>query len=95
MTNISKRLGVAKSTVTGLVNKLKEDELVDYKVSEEDRRVRLLTITEHGESVIKGVIERRIQFVEKMFNDIDPFLTDEFRKVLRIIVKSFEEQDKE
>lgn len=95
MTRISKRLGVAKSTVTGLVSKLKDEGLVDYKISEEDRRVRLLTITDHGETVIKGVIARRIQFVENMFEPIDPFLTDEFRKVLRIIVKSFEDRDRD
>jgi DNA-binding MarR family transcriptional regulator len=95
MTHISKRLGVAKSTVTGLVTKLKDEGLVDYKISEEDRRVRLLTITDHGEIVIKGVIARRIQFVENMFEPIDPFLTDEFRKVLRIIVKSFEDRDRD
>ncbi len=92
MTNISKRLGVAKSTVTGLVTKLKAEKLIEYNISEEDRRVRRLKITEHGERVIKEVIRRRIKFVDKMFSTIDPFLVDEFRQVLRIIVKSTDER---
>jgi DNA-binding MarR family transcriptional regulator len=92
MTSISKRLGVAKSTVTGLVNKLKDERLVDYKISDEDRRVRRLKITEHGEEVIKEVIKRRITFVEKMFSTIDPYLVDEFRQVLRIVVKTCDER---
>ncbi|MEA1884377.1 MAG: MarR family transcriptional regulator [Thermotogota bacterium] len=92
MTSISKRLGVAKSTVTGLVNKLKDEKLVDYKVSDEDRRVRRLKITKHGEEVIKEVIKRRITFVEKMFSTIDPYLVDEFRQVLRIVVKTCDER---
>lgn len=94
MTNISKRLGVAKSTVTGLVTKLKGEKLIEYRISEEDRRVRRLKITKHGEEVIKEVIRRRIKFVEKMFSTIDPFLVDEFRQVLRIIVKSCDERKK-
>jgi DNA-binding MarR family transcriptional regulator len=92
MTSISKRLGVAKSTVTGLVNKLKDERLVDYKISDEDRRVRRLKITELGEEVIKEVIKRRITFVEKMFSTIDPYLVDEFRQVLRIVVKTCDER---
>jgi DNA-binding MarR family transcriptional regulator len=65
---------------------------VDYKISDEDRRVRRLKITEHGEEVIKEVIKRRITFVEKMFSTIDPYLVDEFRQVLRIVVKTCDER---
>jgi len=91
MTCLSKRLGVAKSTVTGLVNKLRQEELVKYTVSSEDKRVRLLKITEKGEGVIQEVIDRRIKFVEDMFSDIDPYLVDEFRQVLRIVVQNVSE----
>jgi len=91
MTCLSKRLGVAKSTVTGLVNKLRQEELVKYTVSSEDKRVRLLNITEKGEGVIQEVIDRRIKFVEDMFSDIDPYLVDEFRQVLRIVVQNVSE----
>ncbi len=94
MTELSMKLGVAKSTVTGLVNKLKEEGYVEYSVSDEDRRVRDLKITESGKIIIERVISRRTEFVEQLFSTIDPFLVDEFRKVLRIIANTLEIQSR-
>jgi len=85
MSNLSNRLGVAKSTITGLIMKLKDAGYVDYSVLEEDRRVRKVVITPKGKSLIQEVIRRRVLFVERLFVTVDPFLTDEFRKVLRIV----------
>jgi len=94
MTELSCRLGVAKSTVTGLVNKLKEDGYIEYAVSDEDRRVRDLTITESGSEIIEKVLERRREFVEELFSNIDDYLVDEFRKVLRIVANTIEIQSR-
>ncbi|HOZ12359.1 MAG TPA: MarR family transcriptional regulator [Thermotogota bacterium] len=85
MSNLSNRLGVAKSTITGLIMKLKDAGYVDYSVLEEDHRVRKVVITPKGKSLIQEVIRRRVLFVERLFVTVDPFLTDEFRKVLRIV----------
>ncbi len=85
MSNLSNRLGVAKSTITGLIIKLKNAGYIDYSVLEEDHRVRKVVITPKGKSLIQEVIRRRILFVERLFVTVDPFLTDEFRKVLRIV----------
>lgn len=90
MTLLSNRLGVAKSTVTGLINKLSELGYIDYSVMEEDHRVRKVEITETGKTLILEVIRRRVLFVEKLFSTVDPFLTDEFRKVLRIVNNTLE-----
>lgn len=85
MSNLSHRLGVAKSTITGLITKLKEAGYIEYSVLEEDHRMRKVVITPKGKALIQEVIRRRVLFVERLFVTVDPFLTDEFRKVLRIV----------
>ena len=47
--------------------------------------MRKVVITPKGKSLIQEVIRRRVLFVERLFVTVDPFLTDEFRKVLRIV----------
>jgi len=97
MTNLALRLGVAKSTITGLVGKIKEHGYVSYSVCEEDHRVRKLEMTPKGLGLIRDVLERRVQFIRKLFSTIDPFLVEEFRKVLRIVNNTvqIQYQDKE
>jgi DNA-binding MarR family transcriptional regulator len=93
MSNLSNKLGVAKSTITGLIIKLKDAGYVDYMVLEEDRRVRKVEITQLGRDLILEVIRRRVLFVERLFTSVDPFLTDEFRKVLRIVNNTLDMND--
>jgi DNA-binding MarR family transcriptional regulator len=47
--------------------------------------MRKVVITPKGKALIQEVIRRRVLFVERLFVTVDPFLTDEFRKVLRIV----------
>jgi DNA-binding MarR family transcriptional regulator len=90
MTQLSIDLGVAKSTVTGIVTKLREAKYLDYGVSEEDKRVRNLTITDKGKTLIREVIEARVQFIEELFSQVDPILLSEFHQVLRIIANTLD-----
>ncbi len=90
MTQLSIDLGVAKSTVTGIVTKLREAKYLDYGVSEEDKRVRNLTITEKGKTLIREVIGARVQFIEELFTQVDPILLSEFHQVLRIIANTLD-----
>jgi len=92
MTDISETLGVAKSTITGLVNKLKKGAFLECTQSEEDKRVKILKVTPLGENLLEEVIKRREIFVEKLFSSVDPYLVDEFRKVLRIVTNTLDFQ---
>nr|2A61_A Chain A, transcriptional regulator Tm0710 [Thermotoga maritima]2A61_B Chain B, transcriptional regulator Tm0710 [Thermotoga maritima]2A61_C Chain C, transcriptional regulator Tm0710 [Thermotoga maritima]2A61_D Chain D, transcriptional regulator Tm0710 [Thermotoga maritima] len=67
---LSVLLGVAKSTVTGLVKRLEADGYLTRTPDPADRRAYFLVITRKGEEVIEKVIERRENFIEKITSDL-------------------------
>lgn len=70
MTKLSQTLGVAKSTMTGLVMRLERDGFLKKQPSKDDRRVILVDITEKGVEVIKSVIKKRVDYVEELLNHL-------------------------
>jgi len=65
MTDLSLKMGIAKSTLSGLVQRLENEGYV-HRGKGKDKRVYLISITEKGKSVIQSVIEKRIAFIEKI-----------------------------
>ena len=65
MTDLSLKMGIAKSTLSGLVQRLETEGYV-HRGKGKDKRVYLISITEKGKSVIQSVIEKRIAFIEKI-----------------------------
>lgn len=95
MTELSYDLGVAKSTITGIINKLREADYISYGVNFEDKRVRNLTMTPKGKTLIEEVIKSRTRFIEELFSQVDPILLSEFHQVLRIIANTLDTFRKE
>jgi len=87
MSDMSSELGVAKSTITGIVGGLEEKGYVAKERSSSDRRVILLSITPEGEKIIHSVIERRQAFVREM----DKQMEDNMRTKLTEALKIFSE----
>ena len=87
MSDMSNELGVAKSTITGIVKGLEEKGYVGKRRSSDDRRVVLLSITSEGEKVIHSVIKRRQVFVGEMEKQMD----DETRAGLMETLRRFSE----
>lgn len=70
LSEISKRLGITKSTTTGLIRRL---ELMGYlrrQKSKEDKRVFVVTITSIGEEIINNVIKNRVELMEKVYDKL-------------------------
>lgn len=67
LSEISKRLGITKSTTTGLIRRL---ELAGYLVrekSKKDKRVFVVAITPQGVTIIEKVIKNRIALMEQVY----------------------------
>ncbi|MGM0640100.1 MAG: MarR family winged helix-turn-helix transcriptional regulator [Thermotogota bacterium] len=66
LSDISKILGVTKSTTTGLIKRLLNQGLIEKKQSDEDKRVFHVKISKKGSGIIEEVIERRVGLIEKI-----------------------------
>ncbi|ABR31376.1 MarR family transcriptional regulator [Thermosipho melanesiensis] len=71
MTELSRMLGIAKSTTTGLVSRLENEGFVERKRRKNDKRIIIVVLTKKGEYVIDKVIFKRIEFVEEVLKDFD------------------------
>lgn len=94
-TEIAEGLGVSRATMTGLLDSLVEDELVNKTDSEVDRRIHSLVISKKGAALMKVIMPDHFQRV-KNFTEI---LTKEESRTLATIVckllkgiKSFTEE---
>ncbi len=92
MSELSKKMGVTKSTMTGLVSRMESTGYVEKRPFEKDRRVILVEISSQGEGIIKKVIEKRVKFVASSLKNIDRSeLLDNLRKVNVAISKEFDQ----
>ena len=62
-TNLSKDLYLAKSTISGIVERLEKRRFVKKAKREKDRRSEIVLLTPAGEEVIKRVIDKRVDFL--------------------------------
>ncbi len=93
MTKLSEKMGVTKSTMTGLVARLENCGYVTRERYERDRRVFLVKILPKGEKIIRRVIEKRVDFIaSSLLNEVnaETFL-DNLKKVYGAISKRFDQ----
>jgi len=65
-------LGVSLSAVTSLVDRLVNDELVERRHSEEDRRLVLVRLTPRGEQVLAAKQAASTQLIAAAFASLTP-----------------------
>lgn len=72
MTELSKRLMVSNGNVTGVVDRLVRDELVQRQPSGSDRRVNLISLTPRGLELFRRMAAQHEGWVAEMFADLNP-----------------------
>jgi DNA-binding MarR family transcriptional regulator len=72
MTDLSKRLMVSNGNVTGVVDRLVREGLVQRQPSESDRRVNLISLTPRGLELFRQMAAQHEQWVAEMFSDLEP-----------------------
>lgn len=60
---LSKKIGLAFSTTTDLVDRMEENALVERSRDQKDRRVVRVHILEKGEIIIKEVVKKRREYL--------------------------------
>ncbi|MEM9221142.1 MAG: MarR family transcriptional regulator [Pseudomonadota bacterium] len=80
---LSRRLMVTNGNVTGLVERLVDDGLVDRKVRANDRRSATVSLTEAGEMLFERMADDHRAWVAELFGGLDETDRAELSALLR------------
>ncbi len=69
---IAQTLGVGLSTITGLVDRLEEQNLVIRRDDPRDRRITRVLPTPHGSELVDSLIQYRNEAVTAILDQLDP-----------------------
>ena len=86
-TELAKASGVTKATITGLVNSLERDGLVERSACSGDRRVRFIAVTSEGEAILRDILPGHMQLLSQCLGVMRP---DERSKLLNLLEKFHE-----
>lgn len=71
MNELSKEFHITKPRVTAIISSLHEDGYVVYKESSEDKRKKIIKLTDKGKSYIEQIHDHHNKFFEKVFSKFD------------------------
>ncbi|MGK9045199.1 MarR family winged helix-turn-helix transcriptional regulator [Mammaliicoccus vitulinus] len=91
---LSKRLFLAYSTTTDIIDKLEQKELVLRIQSEEDKRVFHVKLLEKGTALIDEVVHARQLYTEELLSVMDDDDKNKFNEALEIMLKRMRSEDK-
>lgn len=83
-TTLSKDLYLAKSTISGIVERLRKRRFVKMAKREKDLRNEIVMLTPAGEEVIKRVIDKRVDYIHKLLHDFDE---EDKEKLLELLIQ--------
>ena len=85
---LAARIGLDTSTIAGVIDRLEARGLVQRNASAEDRRVRLLTITDAGRTLLAAVAPGMLKAQDRMLAPLSPAERSEFMRMLRLLVEA-------
>jgi len=94
MSDLSRELGVAKSTITGIVKGLEHAGYVTREKDTNDLRVNVLDLTTKGREVIEKVIMRRQNFVSQCSQSIGEKISGRLENDLKQFLESIRREAK-
>lgn len=90
---LEKHFNVAQATMAGIVVRLESKGLVESSVLPEDRRVKVLTLTESGEKLLHESYMMMKEGEAKLISDLGEQETEELNRLLDMILKTIQEYD--
>jgi MarR family transcriptional regulator, lower aerobic nicotinate degradation pathway regulator len=83
---LAKSIGLDTSTTGGVVDRLQARGLLLRGASLEDRRVRLLTLTDAGQALLRQAIPAMLRAQQLILEPLPPAERQEFMRMLRTLV---------
>lgn len=93
ITDLSEKLGLSVSNVSGIIDRLEKQGLVERIRSKEDRRVVLVSVTSEFRRNIKGNFNETIKRFEMIMNKATPEELDTILKGLDTLEKLMDRQN--
>ncbi|MEO5795788.1 MAG: MarR family transcriptional regulator [Rhodoferax sp.] len=84
------RIGLDTSTIGAVVDRLESRELIERKVSPDDKRVRLLSVTPTGHALLQSVVPAMLRAQERM---LAPLPADERSQFMGMVKRIVEENN--
>ena len=75
---VADKILVTSGTITYVINKLEQKELVIRKKCEKDKRIFYVHLTEKGEELISGIFKEHKSYIDELFKGLD----EEYKKEL-------------
>lgn len=85
---LARSIGFDTSTIGGVVDRLEARGLLVRQGSPDDRRVRLLTLTDAGSALLRDIVPDMHRAQELMLEPLTPRQRQEFMKMLRTLVSA-------
>ena len=82
---LSQRMMVSNGNVTGLVDRLVEQGLIDRRPSPEDRRAQIVSLTAEGRRLFRAMARGNEQWIGEMFADLS---NSDIEALLRLLAKA-------
>lgn len=83
---LARSIGLDTSTVASVIDRLESRGLMQRQASPDDRRVRLLTLTETGRAAVAAVMPAMQRAQERILEPLPPTERAEFMRMLRALV---------
>ena len=93
MNELSKIINRDKSTTTVLVRKLEKEGLIKTSPSEEDKRIRIVSLTEKGKHYNSITKEISCKLIEKFYRGFSDEEKDSFTNLLLRIAENFKQEE--
>ncbi len=81
------RIGLDTSTIGAVVDRLESRELIERKVSPDDKRVRLLSVTPAGKKLLQGVMPAMLRAQDRMLAPLPRADRPKFMAMVKRIVE--------
>ena len=83
---LARAIGLDTSTIGGVVDRLEARNLLVRKASPDDRRVRLLSLTDAGQALVADAVPAMLRAQERMLEPLPKRERAEFLRMLRVLV---------
>lgn len=85
---LARTIGLDTSTIAGVIDRLERRGLLQRNASAADRRVRLLTLTNEGETLLGTVIPAMLKAQERILKPLPAGERDQFMRMLKVLVEA-------
>ncbi|MBF0451614.1 MAG: MarR family transcriptional regulator [Candidatus Magnetomorum sp.] len=91
MIDLGRRINLEPSSMTGLLDRMERDDLVQRIVDPNDRRVQRIILTQYGRSILTDIVEIIFKLLDSVFEGISSEDIETTKSVLRKVLLNIKE----